>query len=295
MKNKILIILCFFFVLSCSKTTKIEQNLNTYENNTKKDYELFSLGNQLIEKNDLLNAIEEMNKIQILYPNSPYSAKARLVNSYIYFLKGEYEKTRAGAQNFIKYYPGNKDIIYAYYLDAMTNYVLIKKPNYDQKNAIEAQNKFIFINNAFPKNKYEQDIVLKLNIIDNSLANQLILIGNFYEEQKNYSAALNYYLEIFDNYEKTLIIEETLYLIIKSYIKLEEEELAIKYASILGYNYSKSKWYKKSYNLLKNISPETVNNKKWYEKFNPIKLLLKEKIDKENKWFEPKKPKFKLF
>ena len=102
-------------------------------------------------------------------------------------------------------------------------------------------------------------------------------------------------MEIFDNYEKTLIIEEKIYLIMKSYIKLEEEELAIKYASILGYNYSKSKWYKKSYNLLKNISPETVNNKKWYEKFNPIKLLLKEKIDKENKWFEPKKPKFKLF
>ncbi len=295
MRNKILIILCFFLVLSCSKSTIIENKSNAYENNTKKDYELFNLANQLMVKNDLLNAVEEFDKIQILYPNSQYASKARLVKSYIYFLQGEYEKTRADAQNFIKYYPGNKDIIYAYYLDAMTNYVLIKKPNYDQKNAIEAKRKFIFINNAFPKNKYEQDIKLKLNIISNSLANQLIIIGNFYEEQKNYSAALNYYLEIFDNYEKTLIIEETLYLIVKNYIKLEEEELAIKYASILGYNYSKSKWYEKSYNLLKKISPETVNNKKWYENFNPIKLLLKEKIDKEKKWFEPKKPKFKLF
>tara|TARA_B110000259_G_scaffold146077_1_gene164626 strand:- start:156 stop:1007 length:852 start_codon:yes stop_codon:yes gene_type:complete len=282
-------------VLSCNKSTIIENTSNTYENNTKKDYELFNLANQLMIKNDLLNAMEEFDKIQILYPNSQYASKARLVNAYIFFLQGEYEKTRASAKNFIKYYPGNADIIYAYYLDAMTNYVLIKKPNYDQKNAIEAKSKFIFINNAFPRNKYEQDINLKLNIINNSLANQLMIIGNFYEERKNYSAALNYYLEIFNDYEKTLIIEETLYLIIKNYIKIEEEELAIKYASILGYNYSQSKWYKKSYNLLKNISPETINNKKWYEKFNPIKLLLKEKIDKEDEWFEPKKPKFKLF
>ena len=136
----------------------------------------------------------------------------------------------------------------------MTEYVIIKKPSYDQKNTKEAKKKLMFINNAFPGNKYEQDIILKLNIINNSLAEQLLLIGKYYEKSKEYAIAINYYLEIFNEFENTLVIEETLYLIIKNYLKLDEKKLAVKYGSILGFNYPNGKWYKNSYSLLKNIN-----------------------------------------
>ena len=49
-----------------------------------------------------------------------------LVKAYINFLNKDYEKTRAIAEMYKKYYPGSKDIVYANYLDAMTYYVLIK-------------------------------------------------------------------------------------------------------------------------------------------------------------------------
>ena len=101
--------------------------------------------------------------------------------------------------------------------------------------------------------------------------------------------------QIFKNFQETLVIEEALYLIIKNYIVLEEEELAINYASILGYNYPESKWYKKSYNLIKGININIEKNLKWYEKMNPVKLIKKKNIKKEKKWFEPMKPKFKIF
>ena len=177
----------------------------------------------------------------------------------------------------------------------MTDYVIVRKPSFDQKNTIEAKKKLVFINNAFPENEYKQDIILKLNILNNSLAEQLLLIGKYYEKNKDYAIALNYYIEIFDLFENTLVIEETLYLIVKNYFVLEEKELATKYASILGNNYPDSKWYKKSYNLIKDINLDIYNNIKWYKKLNPIKLIKREKNKNTKKWFEPMKPKFKIF
>lgn len=295
MTNKILIIIFSFLLLSCNKSDKIVEQSNIYDDNINKDYELFDYANQQLQIDNFKEATLELEKIQIYFPNSKYAAKARLVVSYINFINGEYEKTKASTENFIKYYPGNNDIVYAYYLNAMTDYVLIKKPKFDQKKTIEAKKKLIFINNAFPDNKYEQDIILKLNIVNNSLAEQLLGIGKYYENNKDYTIALKYYLEIFKNFQETLVIEEALYLIIKNYIVLEEEELAINYASILGYNYPESKWYKKSYNLIKRININIEKNLKWYEKMNPVKLIKKKNIKKEKKWFEPMKPKFKIF
>ena len=298
MPNKILIAIICFLLISCNKTnevTKITEPPNKYENNIKEDYELFENANQELRENNYEEAISELDKIQIYFPNSKYSAKARLLISYINFINGEYEKTKASTENFVKYYPGNEDIVYAYYLNAMTDYVLIKKPNFDQKNTKEAKKKLIFISNAFPDNKYQQDIILKLNIINNSLAEQLLSIGKYYENSNDYAIALNYYLEIFKDFQKTLIIEETIYLIVKNYLIIEEKDLATKYASILGFNYPESKWYIKSYNLIKNINDEIEKNYKWYEKLNPIKLIKNEKITKEKKWFEPMEPKFKIF
>tara|TARA_B110000483_G_scaffold238564_1_gene315431 strand:+ start:543 stop:1397 length:855 start_codon:yes stop_codon:yes gene_type:complete len=282
-------------VISCNRATEVIEQPNEYENNIKEDYELFENANQELQSNNYKEAISELDKIQVFFPNSKYSAKARLMISYINFINGEYEKTKASTENFIKYYPGNEDIVYAYYLNAMTNYVQMKKPEFDQKNTKETKSKLIFINNAFPDNKYAQDIILKLNIVNNSLAEQQLNIGKYYEDNNDYAIALNYFLEIFNDYQETLVIEEVLYLISKNYLVLDEKKLATKYASILGYNYSESKWYKKSYNLIKNINVNIEKNSKWYEKLNPIKLIKREKIKKEKKWFEPVKPRFTIF
>ena len=281
--------------MSCNKTPEIEITSDDYNENISTDIELFEIGNKELENNNLDLALEKFDKIEVLYPNSSYATKSRLLNGYIYFTKGEYEKTQAIAKSFIKYYPGNKNLAYAYYLEAMTYYILIKKPEYDQKNSLEAKKIFTFILNAYPNSDYREDIILKLNIIDNSIAEQLVIVGKYYEEKSNYSAALNYYLDVYLNYNNTLIIEECLYLITNIYKKLSEKKLMEQYAAILGYNYPNSEWYLKTYNLVNEINPNVSNIKTWYLKLNPIKLIKKKKEIKKEKWYEPKKPNFKLF
>ena len=279
MKKPILILLSFF-IISCSSNDKDEykNDQSVYENNTLKDFELFELANSYISSKQFELALIELDKLEVLYPSSPFASKSMLVTAYIHFLDKDYEKTRALAEMFKSYYPGSKDIVYANYLEAMTYYVLMKKSDYSQEQTYKAMEKFNFILNAYPNSKYEIDILTKIKLINNNLAAEKLSIAKFYLNKGNTNGSLVYLIDIFKNYSSSLSIEETLFLITKIYYSLGEYELAKNYASILAYNFPESNWYKKSYNLINGLD-DINNNKKWFEKFNPIKLL---KQDEEN-------------
>jgi outer membrane protein assembly factor BamD len=277
----ILCLLLFLFISCASNdTSELELNQNLYENNTLEDFELFENVNKFINSGEYELALIELDKLEVLFPSSPYSNKGMLLNAYIHFLKKDYEKTRALAENYKKYYPGSKDIVYANYLDAMTYYILIKKPDYSQKDAFTALDKFNFILNAYPNSKYEIDIITKIQVIDNNLAMNKLSTAKFYLDKKNINGALIYLKDIFENHSSSLSIEETLFLLVKIYKSLKEDEISKNYAAILAYNFPDSEWYRKSYNLINDI--EIKNNQKgWFEKFNPIKLIKNSK-EEEN-------------
>ena len=273
--NKLILIFFALIFISCSSndTTDLDLEQNIYENNLFKDYELFENANNHITNGDLDLALIELNKIDVLFPSSKYANKGMLLTAYIFFLKEDYEKTRALAESYKKYYPGSEDIVYANYLEAMTYYTLIKKPNYSQKNASQALIKFNFILNAYPNSIYEIDILTKIKILDNNLAANKIATAKYYLNKGNTNGSLIYLKDIFINHDSSLSIEECLYLLTKIYFGLDEPDLSRNYAAILAYNFPESIWYEKSYNIVNEI--ETVSNEEyWYKKFNPIKLFI---------------------
>ena len=279
---KAILIFISIFIISCSSNDKedIISDQSLYENNLLEDYELYEKANDYIASDQLDLALIELDKLEVLFPSSKYASKGMLITAYIHFLDEEYEKTRAIAESYKKYYPGSKDRVYANYLEAMTYYVLIKKSQYSQKNSELAIQNFNFILNAFPNSKYEIDIITKIQIIENTLAEHKLSTAKFYLNKKNINASLVYLKDIFYNYNTSLSIEETLYLLVKIYDLIDEIEIAKSYASILAYNFPESKWYKLSYNLINNIDEDFSGDDKWFEKYNPIKIFInKQEVD----------------
>ena len=270
-------------MISCSSNDKkdITSDQFLYQNNLLEDFELYEKANFHIANNQLNLALIELNKLEVLFPSSKFANKGMLVTAYIHFLKKDYEKTRSIVVNFKEYYPGSKDIVYANYIEAMTYYILIKKPNYSKENAITALEKFNFILNAYPNSKYEIDIITKIQIISNNLAASKLSNANYYIDKKNYNAALIYLKDIFENHNSSLSIQETIYLIVKIYYLIDEIELAEYYASVLAYNFPDSGWYEKSYNLINNINNNKNYEKNWFKKYNPIEIFYKEQ-EEEN-------------
>ena len=276
---KLILFSVLFFIVSCSSNDNDEfvNDQSFYDNNKYQDYQLYEKAEEYILKEQFDLALAQLDKIEVIFPSSEYASKSMLLRAYIHFLMKDYEKTRAIAENYKNFYPGSNDIIYANYLDAMTYYILIKKTDYSQKNANEALKKFTFILNAYPNNKYEIDIITKIELINNNLALNKMKTAKFYLNNKNNTGALIYFLDIFDNHNSSTSIEETLYYLTKIYYSIEELDLAKKYASILGYNFPQSIWYEKSYNIINDL--QNIEEKEsWFESLNPIKLF-KSKVE----------------
>ena len=89
-------------------------------------------------------------------------------------------------------------------------------------------------------------------------------IGRFYQENDKYIAALNRFKVVVNDFSVTKFTPEALHRMVEIYYKLGMKEEAINTAAVIGYNYPESKWYKHSYNLLR-------------EKENKMKLLDKVK------------------
>jgi outer membrane protein assembly factor BamD len=282
---KVILILISIFIISCSSNDKedIITDQNLYENNLLEDFELYKKANDYITSNQFDLALIELDKLEILFPSSKYASKGMLITAYIHFLDEDYEKTRAIAENYKRYYPGSKDKVYANYLEAMTYYILIKKSEYSQKNSEIAIQKFNFILKAFPNSKYEIDIITKVQIIENTLAEHKLSTAKFYLNKKNINASLVYLKDIYNNFNTSLSMEETLYLLVKIYHLIDEKELAKNYASILAYNFPESKWYKLSYNLINDLDEDLIRDDKWFEKYNPIKIFIKEQKEDDFK------------
>ena len=282
--RKLILIFVLIVINSCSNNDKdvYTNDQNLYFNETLEDNELYALAKENISNNQYDLALSQLNKIQVLFPSSNYANKSMLFSAYIYFVLRDYEKARAIAENYKKYYPGSDDIVYANYLDAMTYFVTIKKTNYSQKNAEISLDKFTFILNAYPNSKYEIDIITKVNLINNNLAIAKIKTAKFYLDKNNYNGSLVYLLDIYNNHSSSTSIEETLFYLSKIYYEIEEYELAKKYASILAYNFSNSKWYEKSFKIINGIE-DVDKEEKWFNKYNPVKIFKEDNEKNLNK------------
>ena len=89
-------------------------------------------------------------------------------------------------------------------------------------------------------------------------------IGRFYQKKSKYTAALNRYKTVIDDFSNTKFTAEALYRTTEIYIGLGLKEEAYNTAAVLGHNYPKSDWYKLSFNLVNQNS----ESRSFFKKFN---------------------------
>ena len=72
-----------------------------------------------------------------------------------------------------------------------------------------------------------------------------------FNEVKNerYTKVINRLKIIIKDYDKTIFVEEALHRLVEIYYYIGLVKEAKKYASILGYNYNSSEWFKQSYKI----------------------------------------------
>ena len=110
--------------------------------------------------------------------------------------------------------------------------------------------KIDFFLKEYPDSDYAMDLRFKKDLIINQLAAKELFIAKHYIKTQKWIPAINRLKIIVTDYEKTVFVEEALHRLVEIYYYLGLEDEAKKYATILGYNYNSSEWFKQSYKVL---------------------------------------------
>jgi outer membrane protein assembly factor BamD len=217
--------------------------------------ELYNAAMDDMVEGNYRTAASSFEEVDRQHPYSVWATKAQLMSAYAHYEAGSYDDAINAAERFIQVHPGNRDVAYAYYLKALSYYIQITDVGRDQKMTAQAMGALEDVVRRFPDSRYARDARLKLDLTRDHLAGKEMDIGRYYERQGHCLAAINRFRRVVDVFQTTSHVPEALHRLTECYLALGVVEEARKTASVLGYNYPGSEWYRDSYALLTGNGP----------------------------------------
>ena len=260
--SKLIILLSIFILNGCSKNDK-EISLIKEINQEDEMIQAYKEGVKALDENDTFFAAKKFLEAELLYPQSEWASKSSLMASYAYYIEGNYSEALYNLERFLKTYPKDSRMDYVHYLIGLSYYENIEGEKKDIKPLIEAKNKFKFVIQNYPNTDFALDSKFKIDLINDVLASKEMYLGRHYIKKEKWVAAINRFKIVLNDYDTTIYTEEAIHRLVEIHYKIGLEGEAKKYASLLGYNYLSSEWYKKTYSILnKEYKTLKVENEK---------------------------------
>lgn len=212
--------------------------------------EIYRLAEGLLEQGNAVRAGSTFGEIERLYPYSEWAKRAMMMSAFAYHSAGDYEQSRSAAQRYLDFYPADDDAAYAQFLVALSHYDRIVDVGRDQGTTFEALQALGATIERYPNSEYAASARLKFDLALNHLAGQEMEIGRYYLKRGHYTAAINRFRAVVEEYQTTSHTAEALHRLVEAYLSLGLVEEAQTAGAILGHNFQGSDWYRNSYALL---------------------------------------------
>lgn len=189
--------------------------------------ESYAEAKESLDSGDYETAITLYETLQSRYPYGRYAQQALLETAYAYYKKGEPEPAISTADRFIKQYPNNQHVDYAYYLKGLANFNgelgLLSMlggqdpTERDPKAAQDAFDAFRDLVTRFPDSKYAPDSRLRMQYLSNALAKYELHVARYYLRRGAHIAAVNRAQGILTQYPNSPSTRDALELMVKAY------------------------------------------------------------------------------
>lgn len=233
---------------ACGGSQTKEPNLETFtaeEIYKRGEYEL-SIGNPRKPE----TAIRYFSEVERLYPYSEWAKRALIMQAYGYHKARDYESARGAAQRFIDTYPADEDAAYAKYLLALSYYDQIDDVGRDQGLTFQALQALRAVIEEYPDSEYARSSIYKFDLAFDHLAAKEMEIGRYYLKRGHYTAAINRFRVVVEEFQTTTQTPEALMRLIEAYLALGLSDEAQTAGAILGHNFQSSPFYADAYKLL---------------------------------------------
>lgn len=178
---------------------------------------LYAAGKEAMNLSDYPNAIRHFNSLTTQYPVDKFALQGRLELAYAYHKSGQNSSTIATTERFIAEHPQHKNIDYAYYLRGLTAYEAAiaeldqditggaTAPPYQAQMALEYLTE---LNNRFPQGKYSADATLRMNQLNERIAQYLVLSAKQQLDLGNHARAALLAKAVVEEYPESGSIQE---------------------------------------------------------------------------------------
>ncbi|MEY1555987.1 outer membrane protein assembly factor BamD [Yoonia sp. R2331] len=212
--------------------------------------EIFTRGEVELENGQADDAAFYFGEIERLYPYSEWAQRALIMQAFAYHRDQDYPNSRGAAQRYLDFYPGTEDAAYAQYLLALSYYDQIDEIGRDQGLTFQALQALRVVIEQYPDTEYARASVLKFDLAFDHLAAKEMEIGRYYLKRKHYTAAVNRFRTVVEDFQTTSHTAEALHRLVESYLSLGLTDEAQTAGAILGENYPSTEWYQDSFALL---------------------------------------------
>jgi outer membrane protein assembly factor BamD len=195
-------------------------------------------------------AIKQFESLQSHYPYGRFAQQAQLEIAYAYYRQNEAESSIAAADSFIKQYPNNPHVDYAYYVKGLANFnadiglfglTFGEDPTErDPKAAQDSFAAFKDLVTRFPSSRYAPDSRVRMQYLLDALAKYEIHVARYYLRRGANIAAVNRAKEVLTQYPNTPAIHDALLILVQGYNALGMTKLRDDALRVLDLNFPES-------------------------------------------------------
>jgi outer membrane protein assembly factor BamD len=212
---------------------------------------LYKQGLARFNKRNYPDALKKFEELKSSFPDSPpYTLWAELKIGDCHFLKKDYVEAAAAYEEFKKIHPTHEEIPYVQYQIGMAYFNQMLTLDRDQTSTKKALSNFEYLIANYPPSLFTQKATDKIGFCKKRLADHEFYIGNFYYKSGKFQAAASRFEGLLEKFPKNPEEDNTLYLIGKSYLELDQWEKAeVAFVKIVT-EYPKSPHYKEAKAIL---------------------------------------------
>ena len=212
---------------------------------------LYKEGLTRFNKRDYSEALKKFEELKSSYPDSPpFTILAELKVGDCNFQLKEYPLAIAAYEEFKKIHPTHEEIPYVQFQIAMSYFNQMLSLDRDQTFTKKALSSFDYLIANYPPSLFTEKAKEKIGVCLKRLADHEFYVGNYYYRYKMFEAAASRFEGLLVKFPKEPGEDETLYLLGKSYLELDEWEKADTAFMKIVVEYPKSSRYKEARAIL---------------------------------------------
>lgn len=241
------VLTCVAMLAACANS---ETSSSDFVDNIEPADRLYNKALADLDSGDTKDASKRLQEIDQQHPYSEYSRRSMVLQTFLNYRGKKYDDAVNLGRRFVSLYPGDPEAAYAQYLIGMSYFRQMPDVTRDQTVTARAYNAFNTVVQRYPESEYVEDSKTKMRIALDQLAGKEMLNGRYYQERREFLAAINRYRRVVERYQTTRHIEEALARLTESYLSIGLAHEARNSAAVLGHNFPESQWYKDSLALL---------------------------------------------